>query len=491
MSQFKRDALYIGGEWVVPASGARDDVINPATEQVIGQSPVGGVRDVEEAISAARDAFDRGPWSRLPVVARVGYLEKMHAYLMSRQAEIVQMIIEEAGATAMIGQFLHFGIPMKHAAYLLKEAQRIEPHASQIEITPSFSGAKVLGTSVVVHDPVGVVAAITPYNFPFFLNVIKVFHALVMGNTLVLKPSPLTPFQALVFGEAAHAAGLPRGVLNVVTGELDAAQRLTTDPRIDMVTFTGSDKVGSLIAAQVAPTLKKLHLELGGKSALIVRADADLDAAAQAGVGGFTIHCGQGCALTTRHLVHNAVRAQYVQRLVALAESMKVGDPADATVTMGPLIRAQARERVEHYVAQGRASGARLATGGARPALQRGFFYQPTLFDGVDNTSAIAQEEIFGPVAVVIGFDSDEEAIALANDSAFGLDGGIFSRDVGQAYEMALQLRTGGVGLNGGAGTMLSAAPFGGIKRSGMGRENGREGLLEFTSPKSISFHAG
>ncbi|MGI4858195.1 MAG: aldehyde dehydrogenase family protein, partial [Janthinobacterium lividum] len=242
----------------------------------------------------------------------------------------------------------------------------------------------------------------------------------------------------------------------------------------------------------VAPTLKKLHLELGGKSALIVRADADLDAAAHAGIGGFTIHCGQGCALTTRHLVHNAVRAQYVERLVALAEAMKVGDPADASVTMGPLIRAQARERVEHYVEQGRASGARLATGGARPAaLQRGFFYQPTLFDGVDNASAIAQEEIFGPVAVVIGFDSDEEAIALANDSAFGLDGGIFSRDVGRAYEMALQLRTGGVGLNGGAGTMLSAAPFGGIKRSGMGRENGREGLLEFTSPKSISFHAG
>jgi len=492
LHSFAKGALYIAGEWTVPTGNARIDVINPANEALLGRACLGSQREIEFAIAAARDAFDRGPWPRLSVEQRVAYLEKMHDFLMSKQAAIVPLIMAEAGATAALGNYLHFQIPMKHAAYLLKEAQRIQPTTSQIEITPSMTGKKVLGSAVTVHDPLGVVAAITPYNFPFFLNVIKVFHALVMGNTLILKPSPLTPFEALIFGEAAQAAGLPRGVLNIVTGDIEAAQQLTTDSRIDMVTFTGSDKVGAQIAAQAAPSLKKLHLELGGKSALIVRDDADLVAAAHAGVGSFTIHCGQGCALTTRHLVHNAVRPRYVALLAELASGMKVGDPVDPTVTMGPLIRATARDRVERYVALGHESGARLVTGGERPAgLERGFFYLPTLFDDVDNRSAIAQEEIFGPMGVVIGFDTDEEAIALANDSAFGLDGGIFSTDVGRAYEMALQLRTGGVGLNGGAGTMLSGVPFGGIKRSGLGRENGREGLLEFTAPKSITFHAG
>lgn len=492
MSKAEKGLLYIDGEWVTPVGGVFADVINPATEEVIGRAPVGGRGEVDQAIAAARDAFDRGPWPRLTIGERVAYLQKLHAYLMSKQDDIVGLIIREAGATAAVGRFLHFGIPMKHAAYLLKEAQRIEPSASPIEITPSPTGTRVLGTAVTVHDPIGVVAAITPYNFPFFLNVIKLFHALTMGNTLVLKPSPFTPFEALVLGEAAEAIGLPHGVLNIVTGDIDAGQLLTSDRRIDMVTFTGSDKVGASIAAQAAQTLKKVHLELGGKSALIVRADANLPAAAQAGLNGFTIHCGQGCALTTRHLVHNSVRAQYVEMLAAMAGGIKVGDPADPTVTMGPLIRAQARERVERYVAEGRAAGARLVIGGKRPAgLERGFFFAPTLFDDVDNRSTIAQEEIFGPVGVVIGFDTDEEAIALANDSDFGLDGGIFSADAGRAYEMALQLRTGGVSLNGGAGTMLSGAPFGGIKRSGLGRENGREGLLEFTHAKSINFHAG
>lgn len=492
MNDAARASLYIGGEWVAPADGARADVINPASEEVIGRAPVGGKREVDQAISAARDAFDHGPWPRMAISERVLWLEKLHAYMSERKVEIVQLIIREAGATVPLADFLHFDMPMKHAAYLLKEAQRIEPASTPIEITPTHTGTKVLGTSVTVYDPIGVVAAITPYNFPFFLNIVKVFHALTMGNTVVLKPSPFTPFEALVLAEAAHAIGLPRGVLNVVTGDVEAGQLLTSDPRIDMITFTGSDTVGASISAQAASTLKKVHLELGGKSALIVRADANLRAAAQAGVGSFTVHCGQGCALTTRHLVHNSVRAQYVELVAAMAAGMKVGDPSDPSVQMGPLIRAQARDRVERYVAEGRASGARLVTGGERPTdLQRGFFYAPTLFDNVDNRSSIAQEEIFGPVAVVIGFDTDEEAISLANDSEFGLYGAIFSGDTGRAYEIALQLNTGGVALNGGGGTMLSGAPFGGIKRSGLGRENGREGLMEFTNAKSISFHAG
>jgi acyl-CoA reductase-like NAD-dependent aldehyde dehydrogenase len=284
---------------------------------------------------------------------------------------------------------------------------------------------------------------------------------------------------------------LPDGVLNIVTGGKDVGEALTTDRRIGLVTFTGSDSVGAMIMAQAAPTLKRMLLELGGKSALIVRADADLDRAAAAGLGGFTSHSGQGCALLTRHLVHNSVRAAYVEKVSAMVARIKLGDPANPATTMGPLIREVQRARVEHYVQAGIDSGARLVTGGRRPGdLKRGFFFKPTLFDDVDNRSSLAQEEVFGPIGAVIGFDSDEEAIEFANDSQFGLSGAVFSADAGRAYEIALEIRSGGVAINGGAGTMLSAAPFGGNGRSGYGRENGVEGLKEYTNSKSVSFHA-
>ena len=491
MSIDLRDRLYVGGEWI-RASGGEEAIINPATEAVIALAPVGAEAEVEASIAAAREAFDRGTWPRMSTSERADVLAHFVDWLADQRTAIVDLIVREAGATQMLAAALHFDVPMKHARYLLDEARRLEPQATRAEVTPSFDGRLTLGAAFTHFDPIGVVSAITPYNFPFFLNIVKVVHALVMGNTVVLKPSPYTPFEALVFAQAAHAVGLPRGVLNVVTGGVEEAARLTSDPRVDMVTFTGSDRVGEMIAAQAAPTLKKVHLELGGKSALIVRADADIEAAAHAGVAGFTIHCGQGCALTTRMLVHSSVREQYVARVAELASSLKIGDPADPQVALGPLIRAQARERVARYVEIGRQQGARLVTGGAIPeGFDRGFFYRPTLFDQVDNRAAIAQDEIFGPVGVVIDFDTDEEAIELANASAFGLSGGIFSGDTGRAYEMAKQLRTGGVAINGGAGTMLSGAPFGGIKRSGYGRENGREGLLEFANAKSISFHAG
>lgn len=484
-------ALYIGGEWVQD-SNARMEIINPATEEVIGHAAVAGVTECDQAIACARDAFDKGPWPKMSMVERVAVLQKMHDYLMGKRAQIVDLVIREAGATRMIAEYLHFGIAMKHATHLMAEALRIQSPLTPIELTPDAQGHTVLGTSVTLYEPVGVVSAITAYNFPFFLNVTKVFHALTMGNTLVLKPSPYTPMQASLLGEAADAAGLPRGVLNIVNGDIETGTLLTTDKRIDMVTFTGSDKVGAAIMAQAAPTLKKVHMELGGKSALIVRADADLMKAAQSGLGGFTIQAGQGCALTTRHLVHNSIRQQYVETLAAMARHIKVGDPADPAVNMGPLIREAARQRTEQFVEIGREAGAQLVFGGRRPdGLTRGFYHEPTLFNDVRNDMRIAQEEIFGPVGVVIGYDSDEEAIALANDSDFGLHGTIFSADAGKAFQIARQIRTGGMGINGGGGTMLSDAPFGGYKRSGLGREYGREGLLEFTQIKSISFHAG
>lgn len=484
-------ALYIGGEWIRQSS-SQMEIINPANEDVIGHAAVAGVVECNQAIAAAREAFDKGPWPTLSMAERVAVLQKMHSYLMEKRPQIVDLVIREAGATRMVAEYLHFGIAMKHASHLMAEALRIQAPLTPIELTPDAQGRTVLGTSVTLYEPVGVVSAITAYNFPFFLNVTKLFHALTMGNTLVLKPSPYTPMQASLLGEAAEAAGLPRGVLNIVNGDIETGTLLTTDKRIDMVTFTGSDKVGAAIMAQAAPTLKKVHMELGGKSALIVRADADLMKAAQSGLGGFTIQAGQGCALTTRHLVHNSIRQQYVDTVAAMAQHIKVGDPSDPGVNMGPLIREAARARTEQFVEIGREAGAKLVFGGQRPeGLERGFYHQPTLFNDVHNDMRIAQEEIFGPVGVVIGYDTDEEAIALANASDFGLHGSIFSADAGKAFEIAKQVRTGGMAINGGGGTMLSDAPFGGYKRSGLGREYGREGLLEFAQIKSISFHAG
>ena len=482
--------LYIRGDWL--PSDQAEPIINPATEQVIGDAPVGTLAHVDAAISAAHEAFHKGPWPRLPQRERQAVVSAFLDAVDRRAGEIVKLIVAEAGSTQMLAQFLHYGIAMQHARAAVEQSGRPAITPLPVETTPNAQGGLTLGAGVMVREPVGVVAAITPYNFPFFLNLGKIVPAMLTGCTVVLKPSPYTPFEALILGEMAEEAGLPAGVLNIVTGGVEVGEALTTDVRVDLVSFTGSDKVGALIQAQSAPTLKRVVMELGGKSALIVRPDADLIQAAASGVGGFTVHCGQGCALLTRHLVHNSVKDQYVATVKAMVEQMKVGDPADPTVAMGPLIREVARKRTQDYVDVALAEGATLVTGGRRPdGLDRGFFYAPTLFADVKNHHRIAQEEVFGPIGVVIGYDSDEEAIALANDTDFGLSGGIFSADVGRAYEMALQLRTGGVSINGGGGRMSSHAPFGGIKRSGYGREYGVEGLNEFTYIKTISFKGG
>lgn len=485
-----KSALYINGEWA--ATDQLEVVINPATEASIGEAPVGTSAHVEAAIAAAHEAFHKGPWPRLSQRERQAKMTEFLDAIERRAPEIIQLIVAEAGSTQMLAQFLQYGIPMQHARAAIELSGRAAITPLPVETTPNAQGTITLGAGVMVRDPVGVVSAITPYNFPFFLNIGKVVPALLMGNTVILKPSPYTPFEALILGEIAEEVGLPKGVLNIVTGDVAAGELLTSDKRIDLVTFTGSDKVGSLIQAQSAPTLKRLVMELGGKSALIVRSDADLQAAAMSGLMGFTVHCGQGCALLTRHLVHNSVKEEYLATIKAMVAHIKVGDPADATVGMGPLIREVARTRTQSYVDIALSQGAKLVTGGKRPAgLDKGFFYEPTLFTDVENHHRIAQEEVFGPIGVVIGYDTDEEAIQIANDSDFGLSGAVFSADVGKAYEVALQLRTGGVSINGGGGKMSSHSPFGGIKRSGYGREYGYEGLNEFTSIKTISFKGG
>ncbi|WP_072383539.1 aldehyde dehydrogenase family protein [Novosphingobium sp. NDB2Meth1] len=481
--------IYVGGEW--QPTLVTEPVINPADESLLIEAPVGSTAQVDAAIAAAREAFDHGDWPRLPVAQRQAMMTRFLDAIDARREEIVAMIVAEAGATQMLAGFLQYGIPMKHARRTVELASRPAVTPLPVELTPNAQGTTTLGTGVVSREPVGVVAAISPYNFPFFLNVGKVVPALVVGCTVVLKPSPYTPMQALILGEIADAVGLSKGVLSVVTGDIEASRLLTSDKRVDLVHFTGSDKVGEMIQAQGAPTLKRIVMELGGKSALIVRADANLQEAAMAALGGFTIHCGQGCALTTRHLVHNSIRPQFVETLKAMIAHLKIGNPADPSVNYGPLIREVARERTERYVQIALDEGATLVAGGKRPGgLDNGFYFEPTLFDSVRNDSRLAQEEVFGPIGAVIGFDDDDEAIALANASDFGLSGAICSADAGKAYEMALRIRTGSVAINGGGGTMLSDAPFGGIKRSGYGREYGEDGLNEFTYQKVISFHA-
>lgn len=482
-------SIYVGGEW--QPTDEREAVINPADESLLIEAPVGSAAQVDAAIAAARRAFDEGDWARLPVRERQALLTTFLDRVDERKAELVDMIVAEAGATRMLAEFLQYGIPMKHARRTVELASRSPITPLPVELTPNAQGKTTLGTGVVSREPVGVVAAISPYNFPFFLNIGKVVPALAVGCTVVLKPSPYTPMQALILGEIADEVGLPKGIFSVVTGDVEAGRLLTSDKRVDLVHFTGSDKVGAMIQAQAAPNLTRVVMELGGKSALIVRHDADIQHAAQAGIMGFTVHCGQGCALTTRHLVHNSIRPQFVAAMKAMLAHVKIGNPADPSVTYGPLIREIARKRTEEYVQIARDEGATLVHGGKRPdGFAKGFFFEPTLFDNVKNDSRLAQEEVFGPIGAVIGFDDDDEAIALANASDFGLSGAIWSADAGKAYEMALRLRTGGVALNGGAGTMQSDAPFGGIKRSGYGREYGEEGLNEFTYQKTISFHA-
>ena len=455
------NALYIAAEWV--SSTLVEEVINPATEEVIGLAPVGDLATMEAAIAVAREAFDKGPWSRLSPKERKAKLQAFRDVLLRRKTEICALIVAEAGATRALTEAVQFAYPMKHSQYFIDICDRPAATSLPVGINPSPTGGKMLGAGVMIREPVGVVGAITPYNYPFFLNLSKVVPALAVGCTVVLKPSPYTPFEALILGEAADEAGLPKGALNIVTGGKEVGEMLTTDKRIDLVTFTGSDLVGAAIQAQGAPTLKRLLLELGGKSALIVRPDANLQQAATAGLRGFTSHCGQGCALLTRHLVHNSIRAQYVEAVGNMARAIKVGNPSDPSVQMGPLIRETQRKRTEDYVDIALQEGGRLVTGGCRPkGLKKGFFYEPTLFDEVCNSSRIAQEEVFGPIGVVIGYDTDEEAIAIANDSQFGLSGAVFSADVGRAFEIACEIRTGGVSINGGSGTMSSHAPFGG-----------------------------
>ncbi len=376
--------LYIDGEWVNASSDEELEVINPASEEVITKVPQASMEDVDRAVAAARRAFEDGPWPRMSARERSDTLLRFTQTIADRRGELVDMIIAEAGAARSIAEAFQFDTPLRYAFWF---AERAATFPYEDPLPPQLT-ARGLGQGVIRKEPVGVVAAITAFNYPMYLNLAKVVPALAVGNSVVLKPSPYTPLEALVLGEIADAAELPPGVLNVVTGGVPESERLTTHPEVDMVSFTGSDVVGKQIMKQAAGGLKKVLLELGGKSPNIVFAGSDVRRFAAAAAYAFTIHAGQGCALPTRILAERSVYDEVVEGLEAALAKVEVGDPAEPTVTMGPLIRETQRERVERYVANGTAEGARLACGGGRPAhLSRGFFVEPTLFGRTNSPS--------------------------------------------------------------------------------------------------------
>lgn len=480
--------LYIGGDWVDATSDEHIDVINPATEEVFGRAPQASIADVDRAVGAARRAFEEGPWPRMSPRERSDVLVRFVQEIIDRRSDLVDLIITEAGAARPIAEALQFDTGLKYAVWFAERAATF-PYEESL---PVQSGPRGLGQGVILKEPIGVVAAITAFNYPMYLNLAKVVPALAVGNSVVLKPSPYTPFLAFALGEVADAAGLPPGALNVVTGDAAASEHLTTHPDVDMVSFTGSDVVGKQIMRQASEGLKKVVLELGGKSPNIVFEGSNLDAFAAAAAYTFTIHAGQGCALPTRIMAQRGIYDDVVERLTAALGRIQVGDPTQASTGMGPLIREVQRERVERYIASGTEQGARLACGGGRPRdLERGYFVEPTLFADVDSSMSVAQDEIFGPVGVVIPFDDEDDAVAIANDTRYGLAAMIWHPKPTIAYALAKRIKAGTVTINGGGGGPSPWAPFGGYKQSGIGREFGDYGMLEFTQLKAVSWAAG
>jgi aldehyde dehydrogenase (NAD+) len=477
--------LYIDGAWTDSDGNELLEVRNPATEEVIGVVPQGTRGDVARAIAAARRAFDEGPWPRMSPAERAAIMLKMAAIMERRMPEIVDLNIAEAGSVRMLAESIQVGIPIFQFRDM---AERVIPGYAWEKPMMPFVGLGI-GQGVIRREPYGVAALIAAYNFPFFLSVMKLAPALAAGCTVVLKPAPTTPLEALIIGEFADEAGLPPGVLNIVTGDIDAGQELTTNPLVDLVSFTGSDTVGKLVYGQAAGTLKKVVLELGGKSANVVCEDANLDLVVPDVLFNFLTHAGQGCSLLTRTLVQESRHDELVGKIKAALDYVKIGNPADPETTLGPLISEAQRAKVEALIRAGQDEGARIAYGGGRPAgLDKGYFVEPTLFTGVDNSMKIAQMEFFGPVGVVIPFTDDADAVRKANENPYGLAAGVWAKDPARAYGIAKQLRAGTVTVNGGGGGLSPHAAFGGYKQSGLGREWGEHGLSEFLQTKTISW---
>ena len=464
--------LFIDGDW--RSSGGHDvtDVVSSVTEQVVGRVPRGTAADVETAVAAARAAFE-GAWGHTTVEERAQWLERLAAAMKTRVPDVASAVVHEVGTALGYATKVQveFPISMLSAnAKFIREA-RLEEE---------------LGHSLVVKEPVGVVGCITPWNYPLHQVVCKIAPALAAGCTVVLKPAELAPLSAFALADAAKEIGLPRGVINVVSGRgTVVGEAIAAHPGIDMVSFTGSFGAGRRVASVAGDGIKKACLELGGKSAFVVLDDAPFEKAVPAGVNNCMQNSGQTCSAWTRMLVPRGRYAEAIDLAVAQLAKLTVGDPFDAATRLGPLVSAMQRERVLDYIEKGKAEGARLVAGGSRPALlPTGFYVEPTIFADVDNAMTIAQEEIFGPVLAVIPYDSEDDAVRIANDSPYGLAGGVWAGTADRAMAVARRIRTGQVDVNGGRFNVL--APFGGYKKSGIGREIGPLALDEFFTLKSI-----
>ena len=469
--------FFIGGEWVEPSSDAVIDVIDSTSEQLFFSVAEAKEPDMARAVTAARQAFDEGPWPRLTHEQRADYLRAIATELEGRTEDLGQIWPRESGVLHVVAKGSVAGAVATFNYY----AGLARTFPFEEEAQPSMGGK----FGLLVREPVGVVGAIIPWNAPLSLITYKIAPALLAGCTVILKASPEAPGEAYVMAEIAEAVGLPPGVLNVVTADREVSELLVRDPRVDKITFTGSTAAGRRIASLCGERIARCTLELGGKSAAVILDDMDLATAATTLARAECFLSGQVCSSLTRIVVSQNRHDELVDALAGTFSQVRVGDPFDAQTNMGPLVAERQRDRVEGYIAKGLAEGATLATGGGRPEhLDRGWFIEPTVFGNVDNSSAIAQEEIFGPVLSVIPARDEQQAIAIANDTIYGLNASVFTNDVERARDVARQLRSGTVGHN--AFRTDFGIAFGGFKQSGIGREGGTEGLHPFLETKTV-----
>jgi acyl-CoA reductase-like NAD-dependent aldehyde dehydrogenase len=471
------DRFYIGGNWVTPSTGDVIEVDDSASEEIFLRVAEAREGDMDRAVSAARQAFDEGPWPRMTHLERAEHMRALAAKLRERSADISDVYPRESG---VLYEFAKYGAE--------DAAQRLEFFAGLADtypfeevVSPTMDG----GFGLLVREPTGVVGAIIPWNGPILLTAQKIGPALIAGCSIVLKLSPEAPGEGYIVAEAAEDAGLPAGVLNVITADREVSELLVTDPRVDKISFTGSSLAGKRIATLCGQRMARCTLELGGKSAAVILDDYDIETAATSLAGAMCLLAGQNCGALSRIVIHKDRHDDFVSALADSFSQVVVGDPFDPATQMGPLAMERQRDRVEGYIQKGIDSGAKLVTGGGRPKhLPKGWFVEPTVFAHVDNSAAIAQEEIFGPVLSVIPADDEDDAIRIANDTAYGLNGAVFTRDTNRARDITRRMRSGTVGHNG--MRFDNTVSFGGFKQSGYGREGGLEGLREFVETKMV-----
>jgi aldehyde dehydrogenase (NAD+) len=470
------DRLFIGGDWVGPQGQDRIEVINPATEKAIATVPSASPDDADAAVAAARNAFDSGPWPRMSLDDRLEILRRFRNLYAEHEEVIAKLISEEMGCPITLSRTFQAAAPR-----LILE--------TYLELSETYPFQTVrrasTGSALVTREPVGVVAAVVPWNVPQSIAMLKVAPALVSGCTIILKPAPETPLDAYLMAELLDRAGLPAGVFNVLPADRETSEYLVSHAGVDKVAFTGSTTAGRRVAAICGDALRRVTLELGGKSAAVFLDDADLDEAVERLRFGSLRNSGQVCSLKTRLVVSKRKERQLLDRLVALVESMPMGDPFDPATQIGPMVSTRHRRVVQHFIDVGLGEGARAVVGGGHSSgHDHGWYVEPTVFADVLPSHRIAQEEIFGPVLAVLTYDNEDEAVAIANDSAYGLNGAVFTADLEHGLAVAGRIRTGTVELNGSPAGLR--APMGGFKSSGIGREQGYEGLDSYTETKSI-----